>query len=164
MAFNEAKIKQLRRDIGIIRKQIGLSEDVYREMLYNGYQADSCTQLTEQQLKQLLNMLKKDGIKDGKYKPTKKYAFQKYKYDDLGHREGMASPRQLRKIEAMWFDVSKQTNDTDRENALINFLSKHFGIDAMKWVDDKMAAKLISTLNEMQKQKTRQYEKAGTKQ
>lgn len=146
-------MKKLRQEIGYTRKQIGIDEDLYREMLSERFNVFSCTQLTEIQLREFIKILKENGLKSGKFKPVKKYSFQKRKYEELGKREGMASPAQLRMIEAIWFEVSNQTSDEARADALNNFLDKHFGVSNIKWIESTMVGKIKKTLEKMLYQK-----------
>lgn len=150
---NEQKMKKLRQDIGYQRKLIGLPDEVYREILWEKYKVESSTKLSFQQARELLNTLRDKAKEMGVFSPKKQYSFQKYKYDNLGDREGFASPKQLRKIEAIWKDVSYQKTDTAREDALNSFLDSHFGVSNIKWIEQDMVSKIIRTLERMKEQK-----------
>jgi hypothetical protein len=81
------------------------------------------------------------------------------KYDELGKRYGMATARQLRKIEAMWKDVSRATNAVDREKALRSFLMRMVKVSAMEFVESAHAHKLIKALEQIKKDKPQNMEK-----
>lgn len=148
------KLKQLRREIGYQRKLLGLSEELYREMLFARYKVESCKNLSEQQAKQFLKILRDQAKDAGVFKPKKQYAFQKYKHNNLADRDDdMATPAQLRKIEAIWFEVSVQTNDESREKALNSFLKRITGVENIKFLPKYQVQKVIKALYAMKSQK-----------
>ena len=147
--------KKQRQEIGYMRKILGLNEDTYREMLGDFGGAKSSKDLTESDAKIFLNSLRDKGKQIGVFKPVKQYIFQKYKYNDLGERDGMASPSQLRKIEAMWYQVSHQTDDISRQKALNYFTKRLTGKENLKFLENKDAHILIKALDAMQKQQNK---------
>ena len=58
----------------------------------------------------------------------------KTRFEDLGVRDGMALPAQLRKIEAMWIGVSRMPNYTAKQGALKRFLKRVAGVEDMRFV------------------------------
>ncbi len=147
--------KKQRQEIGYMRKILGIDEDTYREMLNSFKGAKSSKDLTDTDAKIFLNSLRDKGKQIGVFKPVKQYIFQKYKYNDLGERDGMASPAQLRKIEAMWYKVSHQTDDISRQKALNYFAKRLTGKENLKFLESKDAHILIKALDAMQKQKNK---------
>lgn len=55
------------------------------------------------------------------------------KYDSLGNRPGMATPKQLRLIEAFWRKAARNPSDA----ALRAFLKRRFNIEAMRFVTEE---------------------------
>lgn len=154
MAVAIDPLKRVRQEIGYQRKLLGLSEELYREMLLSRYKVKSSTDLNEQQAKQFLNLLRDQAKSAGVFKPKKQYAFQKYKHNNLADRDDdMATPAQLRKIEAIWFEVSVQTNDESREKALNSFLKRITGVDNIKFLPKYQVQKVIKALYAMKSQK-----------
>jgi phage gp16-like protein len=141
------------QNIKTFQKLLVMPDDIYREMLENRYNVSSCTKLSKEQAEELIKSLKKNAIASGAWKSTKKYAFQKYKYEDLGIRAGYATPKQMRLIEGLWRDVSYQKTDEEREAALNTFLLNRFGVSHLKWVEDEMVKKVVSTLKAMKRSK-----------
>lgn len=130
---------------------LGIPKDVYKEMLLNSYNVDSSKDLSFEQAGELIKSLKKDAITAGLWENKK--SFQKHKYNNLAGREDMATPKQLRMIEAMWADYSVMRDKDQRAKALRSFLNNRFGVSDMTFVDKKTASKLIFALEKMLKQK-----------
>ena len=65
----------------------------------------------------------------------------------------MATAAQLRKIEVMWFNISRQTNDADREKALTVMLQKITGKSHLRFLTHNDVSKMIKALNAMKKDK-----------
>jgi hypothetical protein len=122
--------------------------------------ATSCKDLSEQEAERLIRQMelaaaakgvweiraeaRKDGSAEGKRK-----------YDELVGRQGMATPKQLRMIEAMWADVSYYRNAEARERALRYFLNHITGVDDLRFVEAWQVRKVIKAIEKM---KGRQYE------
>lgn len=144
-----------RQTIGYLRKLLCISDDVYHEILWT-WGVDSSKELTIAQAETLLNQLKKQAIETGKYQPKAQYKGQKWKYNNYSDREdSMASPAQLRMIEALWFEVSNQTNDEARESALNKFCEKITGKARLVFITKIEVRKLIKALNTMKLAKQR---------
>lgn len=73
----------------------------------------------------------------------------KDKFSDLAGREGMASPAQLRKIEAMWMDVSKMPNYTAKQKALKGFLKRITGVEELRFLEDWQVQKVLRSIESM---------------
>ena len=61
----------------------------------------------------------------------------------------MATPKQLRMIEALWFKVSRQTNDTDRKNALNSFIQRIIGVQNIRFLKKTDINKLKKAMENM---------------
>jgi len=95
----------------------GLYYDILRA--YGG--VESAKSLTRDGFERVMAHAKKCG-----FRPINGRA----KYDNLGLRPGMATPMQLRMIEAMWRKAARDPSD----RALRRFLKNRFGIEAMRFV------------------------------
>lgn len=135
-----------RQRLGYFRKLLNLSEDLYRELLEQ-FGVTTSKDLTSQQIEELTSRLSKNAQEQGLYKP--KPSFLKYKYNNLAKREGMASPAQLRKIDIMWKNVSRQSNDKDRESALQVMIKKITCKDHIKFLTSRDVRKVIKTFENM---------------
>lgn len=131
---------------------LGIEKDVYKEMLFNGFKVESSKDLTYEQASELISSLKKDAVAAGLWEYKK--SFNKHKFSNLQGRESnMASPKQLRMIEAMWADYSKADTSETRAKAFRVFLSKRFGVSDIQFIDKPTASKVIYTLVKMVRQK-----------
>ncbi len=140
---------QQRKLIGYFRKLLKMPEDIYREILWT-WHVESSKELTADEAETLLRQLKKNAIASGVYDSKKKYSFQKYRYNSLeGRDEKMATPLQLRKIEAMWLEVSRVSSDTARADALNSFAERITGKKRLVFLTKIDASKLINAMNKM---------------
>lgn len=140
-----------RRKIGYFRRLLALTDDIYKEMLYERYKVESSKELSHSQANEFKNHLKKKAIELKVFTPKKQYAFQKYKHNNLDNRaDMMASPAQLRKIEAMWFGVSRQETDTQRIKALNKFLKRIINVDDIRFVRKTDVQKVIKAIEKME--------------
>jgi hypothetical protein len=77
----------------------------------------------------------------------------KERYDELGFRDGFASPGQLRMIEAMWMGVSRMPNRAAKERALQGFLKRIAGVEDMRFIEGWMVQKVVKAIRAMQEPK-----------
>jgi hypothetical protein len=74
------------------------------------------------------------------------------RYADLGRRDGMASPGQLRLIEALWMNVSRMPDREAKERALKGFLKRIVGVEDMRFIEGWMVQKIIRAVQAMGRQ------------
>lgn len=133
--------------IKIAQKQLNISDDNYRDIL-SGFNAASCTELTDQQAEEVLEVFRNLGFKETRKEVTEKektFGTRALKYENLGERKGKASPGQLRKIETMWRKVSREKTDA----SLANFIKSRTGTADLTWISSRQASDLIVALNKM---------------
>lgn len=106
-----------RQKLGFFRKLLNLPEDLYSELL-SQFGVDTSKNLTSQQIEELTSRLRRNAQAQGLYKPKPSFI------NNLSDRNGMATPAQLRKIDIMWKNVSRQQNDKDRQYALQVMIKK----------------------------------------
>lgn len=63
----------------------------------------------------------------------------------------MATPGQLRKIEAMWMGVSKMPTYPAREKALKGFLKRITGVEELRFIESWRVQKVIRAVEAMRK-------------
>ena len=78
---------------------------------------------------------------------------QARKYDSLGLRLGMASPAQLRLVEALWAQVSRQPDAASRATALKKFMEREVCVAEMIWLEPRHIRVLVAALQAMARQK-----------
>ena len=151
MAKRKEPIKpwQIKRIHGLLNR-IGVSDEDYRARLEEEFGVRTCKKLSSTQAGKLIrnmeSLAKEMGIDvGGRSKRTRRR--------EWARRPGMATPAQLRKIEAMWSGVSRQRTAGEKRKALGAFLEKRFGVSDLAFVTHEMPGKIIHTLEVMKKQK-----------
>ncbi len=133
--------------IKMLQKQAGIGEDDYRALLL-GYGVTSCKELMQTDARLLIGFLERVAT------PVKSVVtVRKMKYDDLGHRQDMATPRQLRMLEAMWKDVSYQTTVAKCHEAWLVFLKNKFDRISPEHIERELVQRIVKTLQAMKYQK-----------
>ncbi len=136
---------QVKRIHALVNR-MGISDEDYRARMDGDFGVRTCKKLTRSQAARFIRDMeataKGVGIDTGGRR-RRKYV----------RRPGMATPKQLRKIEAMWADVSRAPTAAGRRKALGAFLEKRFGVSDITFVTHEMPSKIIHTLEAMQKQK-----------
>ena len=135
------------KHIHVLLNLIGVSDQDYRARLREDYGVSTCKKLSSVQAAKLIKSMeaiaKGMGIDTGRRRRRREWK----------RRPGMATPAQLRKIEAMWADVSRQKTPGEKRKALGAFLEKRFGVSDLAFVTHEMPGKIIHTLEVMKKQK-----------
>lgn len=137
---------QIRR-IHTLKTFLCMSDEVYRKMLQS-FQVCSSKNLTEAEANILISTLQERADK-------LKYKLKKY--DELKDRdEKMATPLQLRKLEATWNEIQRlKTNG--RKTSLKSYLKNHFKVDNLKFLSKTRAGKIISVLERILAKKLEEY-------
>ena len=130
----------------VAKAELGLSDEIYRALLKEIAGVTSSVDLDRAKYQEVLEELKKKGFRVRLKKHKGK------KFDELGHRPGMASPKQLRLIDTLWLEVSRSK---DPKRALRLFLFGHFGASDLRMVDIETAGKVIEALKAMKARATK---------
>lgn len=135
---------QIKR-IHTLKNLLGLDDDLYREMLAS-FDVCSSKSLTETEANILIEILNDK---------SKKIGVSKYKkYDDFGGRDSkMSTPLQLRKIEAIWWDIGNSTENVQQIQSLRKFVKRQCKIDDIRFLSKKEASKLIVVLEKIKNEK-----------
>ncbi|MFA5161182.1 MAG: phage protein GemA/Gp16 family protein [Elusimicrobiales bacterium] len=127
--------------IHTLKSRLGLPDSAYRSML-GDYHVRSSTQLTSDGADQLIWTLQKNAENRQVWtRPARKY-------ENLAGRRNMATPRQLRMVEAMWAGVSRASNMAERAAALNSFLTR-FGAAKIEDVQYWQVGKIVEALKAM---------------
>lgn len=150
--ITSAQIKRIHTIIHILN----ISDDNYRAALDSRFNVTSCKNLTLHQAHTFIDELEKLALKieQEQYEKQRKEARQQEepeRFSNLDNRPGMASAPQLRKIEAMWQDISIIPEPDARGRALRHFINRITGVADMRFLDSEGAGKVINALNAMQK-------------
>jgi len=153
-----AQIKRIHTMIHILK----VPEDNYRECLESRFKVTTSKALTINQAMSFIDELEKLALKIQGDRYTAKMekaaeAFegkQPKRFDGLENRPGMASGAQLRKIEALWSDISIIPEPEPRARALRRFITRIVKVADMRFLDSQGASKIINALNAMQKRES----------
>lgn len=107
--------KQLAR-IHILKQERGMNDEDYREFLQSRFGVGSSKDLTRPQALDAIEAL------GGEKRKRLKGRFE----SDPGKRDGFATPRQLRMLEAMWEEVSYVQDEEKRKEAMDKFLFRRW--------------------------------------
>lgn len=145
------------KKIHALKNRLGWSDEQYREYLMtegDGF-AMSCKDLSEPEADRLIKKMElaaaAKGVWEVRAEAQKNGSAEgaSKKYDELAERPGMATPKQLRMIEAMWKDVSYHRNAEARERALRYFLNHIAGVDRLEFVEVRQVSKIVRALERM---------------
>jgi len=135
--------------IHIYLKKCGVKDEYYRQKLWNEYKVKSCVALSYKQA----NVVIKDLEAYAAAFKINLHGEDKGAFSIKTHRMGMATPGQLRKIEALWSDVSYQRTVKEKRKALRQFLTNKFGVSDIRFIPHDMPQKIIKALEEMKRRK-----------
>jgi hypothetical protein len=139
---SKAQIKK----IHTLLSKLGIDDADYRDMLKD-YGVTTSRALSAKEAASLINRLEKNAVGFGVWKRREpRYA---RRFDNLGIREGYATPKQLRHIEGLWFDVTRQGTRFDGLKALKEFLRNRFLIDGLERVKESDVTKILNALKRM---------------
>jgi phage gp16-like protein len=124
--------------IHIAKKELGLTDEVYRDILSLRFKVNSAAKLTDRQVTVLLNAFKAHGWKQRK--STKKPTSPKY------------DNPQMRKVVAMWITLGQKgvvRNSSDK--ALQAYVKRMTGVDKLLWCNGLQLDTLIESLKKWAK-------------
>jgi len=125
--------------IHIALEQVGLQDDLYRDILFANFGVKSSKELSAGQFVNLMGMFRYMGFESkGVY----------------GEREGMASSRQLGFIFWLW----KKWTGGQRLDGLNRWLAKYHGVSHTRFLTQEKAAKVITALEEMRRRQRENLE------
>jgi phage gp16-like protein len=130
-------VQKLLAKIHIAKKELNLSDDTYRDILYRKFRVGTSAALSNSQAMVLVHHFKDLGWQP-KTKPKK--------YDDQKGDVYSATPAQKRKIEAMWHDLYRGNEETKH---LRQFLWNHFKISDIRFLDKDKAYDVIEAMKSM---------------
>jgi phage gp16-like protein len=132
------RIRSISSHIHALAATLRLGDCEYRDMLYDLYGKHSSKELTPLQQAELVGILQKQlkPKSGGKWSGLKR------------SNPEMATPRQLRAVEAMWGAVSR-AEAKGREQALLKFIKRITGCERLEWLRKADIRKLIKAMEAM---------------
>lgn len=137
-----------------------ISDDNYRAALESRFGVTTCKDLTLNQASTFIGELEMLALQaqGDRYQAQRKAAREKAdvarpkRFDNLDNRPDMANGAQLRKIEAMWQDISIIPEAEPRARALRQLIKRVAGVADLRFLDSQSVGKVINALAAMQKQ------------
>jgi hypothetical protein len=140
------------RKIHTLKSALKMTDEQYRKLINLNFDpATSSKELTYKQAEFFITKLEEIAVSKGVWVKHE----GKGRYENLGCREGMATPKQLRLVEYLWKDVSIIKEPKNRQKALRAWLQKRFGVSDLRFLDRSVTSKVIYALNQMKKCKNR---------
>lgn len=120
--------------IHIAKKELALTEEVYRDILQLNFEVTSAKQLTEQQAKTLIDLFKAKG-----WQPKPQAQPRRQRKSDSQFIAIKAGPaaKQQRKVLALWHELGYAM---DKLHARVK---KQFNIDRFEWLEDHQALHIL---------------------
>ncbi|GAB5378992.1 MAG: gp16 family protein [Aliiglaciecola sp.] len=141
--------------IHIAKKQLGLDDDTYRNLLATATGKTSCAQMGKVDLHKVLYVLESKGFKAKKATSGKKFS----------PKSGQAKVPEIDVIRAVWITMHKQGFVRDgSEDALDAYtkrmtvkLNKGQGVEAVAWLNQYLACKVLEALKQWHKRELIHY-------
>lgn len=119
--------------IHVAKSQLHLADDEYRAMLERVAGVSSSIQLDDAGFDKVMAEFERRGFR----RPRQR--------EQDVRREGMATPKQLGRIRALW----KEYSGGDDELKLGKWLDKHFHVSSVRFIRDWQAGKVVAVLEKM---------------
>jgi hypothetical protein len=133
--------QKLLAKIHIAKKDLGLDDEIYRDILYRKFRVRSSKSLADSQANVLINHFKALG-----WVGRRGDSGIARKYDDVKGDLYSASPQIKRKIEAMWHDLYRGDDETKH---LRQWLFNHFRVSDINFLDKRTAYDAVEALKQM---------------
>ncbi|MEK7394368.1 MAG: phage protein GemA/Gp16 family protein [Fibrobacterota bacterium] len=133
--------------------RLGMADADYRVMLWDRYRASSSKDLTKAQAADLvasLHSLLPEADRAANPAPVA-MAGARRRYERLGDRDGMATPKQLRMLEAAFVQRSRGDALGDKQEAFRQFLRTHFSIDRPEWIERDQVGRILHAVTNIDK-------------
>lgn len=147
--------KEQRRQIKIRQKTLGMPESDYYAFL-SGWNVGSCTEMSREEAGEAIAALEKQILASGIYSKGVEFWVSapgnlKTRYDDLLPRDAcFATPAQLRYLEKLWVQVTRQKTWVRAMDAFKAFLQNRFHVGDILWVKREDVGKIANVLKVMQ--------------
>ncbi len=138
--------------IHIAKRELHLTDELYRDLMYVFFKKKSARDLNKEEVDELILHFKSLGWSQFKNmsglsvisdKSLGAHLYGK-KYDDLGNRKDMASPAQLRLIEALWM-MGPGVRLKTRE-ALRHFLQHYFHVSDLRFIKSRQVTSILGAV------------------
>lgn len=135
--------------IHALKNALELSDREYRLNLLERFTVRTSKDLSYDQAETFIRILENEAVSLGAWE---RFEGQKA-FEDLAGRPGMATPAQLRKIEALWRSAMDIRGREKRKKGLRTWLDRHFGISDLRFLPQGKVSKVLKALGEMEARK-----------
>lgn len=144
--------------IHLAKKQLGMDEDAYRQMLRSVAGASSAAELDSDGLDRVMEHLRSCGFEKtpGRHEASGFVAYKQKWRALVGERPGMATSGQLAAIEVTWDSMQSYwmaCGSGDRDKALRGFLAARFKTTDLRFLNFEAASKVIYALRAIKKRR-----------
>ena len=133
--------------IHALKSALGMTDDVYRTALEIKFGVKTSKALTMSQADKLIADWQEAAVLAGTWLRGKE------KYESMKERLGMASPAQLRMVEAYWKEVSRAKTVKEREARLRGFVMRIAKVSDLRFLDTDGVRKVVAALKAMKSRK-----------
>lgn len=134
------------KKIHTIKSRLGWSDEEYRRFIADWW-VNTSKDLSYEGAVEVIRSMEAEAVKCG----VRSAGCGVKRYEELAGRPGMASPRQLRMIEAMWAGVSRVRGQGARAAALRHFLKRLIGVEEMRFIEAVQTHMVIEAMKWMRK-------------
>ena len=132
------------KKIQTLKRALNWDDDLYREILDDRYGVKSSTKLKWWQAADFIEVFEKKAVELGVWQK------QEPKHNDKRRKAShYASVRQIRLIEGLWGQVTRQTSEEDKTAALRKFIRRIVDVDDLRFVLKKDVERLVKALEQM---------------
>ncbi len=145
--------------IHIAKKELKLTDELYRNLLFILFKKRSARDLISKETDELILHFKSLGWATT-WPGLKNAPRLEKKYDDLGVRKSMASPVQLRLIEALWMTGPGVRVKTLQ--ALRHFLTHFFHVSDLRFVKARQVTSILGAIRRIGCHASRSWPRKAT--
>jgi len=128
------------RKIHTLTSVLGISDDLYREILEVNFKVNSCKELTGSEAASLIAYMEEKAKNAGLWKDFKEENIS------FSNRENMATQAQINKIKFLWKEVAYKKNRKFLKTSLRKFLERQFKISDVRFIKKSMVSKIIKAI------------------
>jgi len=145
VSAGKAAIMSASRTIHALVALIGMPDEDYRALLWDRFRASSSKDLSAAQANDLVAALHALLPADQRtaHPRPQAAAGARRRFENLGDREDMATPAQLRMLEASFVQRSRALDLASKQLAFRNWLSNRFGIERVEWIPRDQVGKIL---------------------
>lgn len=142
---NDRPDRKVLAKIHIAKRDLGLSDEAYRDLLERVAGVRSAKDLRRTQLMAVQRELRRLGW-DGYL--LRRDEVPRLRYEDLGNRPGYPNPAQLRKLHALWHTIPGY-GSIDAKAAYRAFLRKRFGVEHERFLTDELFEAVLAAVRDI---------------